>query len=724
MSDREYEDELRSEREYVADLYARLDAERARVGAKFSDALREHGGTLIERDVEVRTLGREVQRLDVADNGLCFGRLDALTGERSYVGRIGIYDEANEYEPLLLDWRAPAARPFYVATAISPENMRRRRQFHSQGRELVDFSDEVFGHPGGGERGDAALLAAVNAPRGEGMRDIVATIQAEQDEIIRLSHNGVVVIEGGPGTGKTVVALHRVAYLLYTYRERMEKHGVLVVGPNKAFIRHVGRVLPSLGETSVVFMTPGDFLPGMHVTTEDAPAVARLKGSLNMVTVLKRAVANLQRLPEDPIPIQVGGVSLRIDDDTAEWARDEARNTGLPHNEARAKFREIITYVLTERAIGRLGRGWLSRENRKEWEDMRSSLIAELAASDTFTSMLDRLWPVLKPETFLAELYSNRSRLRAAGADDALWREDGAAWTVSDVSLIDELIEIIGRDPADDAAAARERATAIEHAKDVMDMMVTRQDNMDGEGMQLFANEIMDAERLAERFVERDTRDVAERAASDRDWTYRHVVVDEAQELSEMDWRVLMRRCPTKSFTIVGDLAQRRSSAGATSWGTMLEPHVPGRWAYRTLTMNYRTPAEIMAVAAELLASFAPGVEPPESVRSSGVQPWSRQVSESEIPAAIDQFVAEEAEREGTSIVIGPVGFPGTVPASETKGLEFDSVLVVEPEQIITEGERGAAELYVALTRATQRLGVLHVGPLPDSLGGLAVSGR
>jgi DNA helicase IV len=232
-------------------------------------------------------------------------------------------------------------------------------------------------------------------------------------------------------------------------------------------------------------------------------------------------------------------------------------------------------------------------------------------------------------------------------------------------------------------------------------------------------NDLLHAEGLAERFSERDTRGLVERATADRDWTYRHVVVDEAQELSEMDWRVLMRRCPARSFTVVGDLAQRRSPAGATSWAAMLEPYVPGRWVYRSLTVNYRTPAEIMDVASALLAEFAPHVVPPESVRASGVAPWSRQVSDDELPTAVAEFVRDEAGREGTSVVIGPPGVPGAVLPSETKGLEFDAVLLVDPDRILADGVHGAADLYVALTRATQRLGVVHRGPLPGALGGL-----
>ncbi|WP_280442576.1 RNA polymerase recycling motor ATPase HelR [Nocardia brasiliensis] len=722
MSTQGYDAELAAERGYVAELYARLDAERARVKGQYGAALRGREVTAMEREDQVRALAKSVQRYDVADNGLCFGRLDTLTGERSYIGRIGLFDEANEFEPLLLDWRAPAARAFYVATAANPENMRRRRQFHTRGRQVVDFTDEVLGRPEGAERGDAALLAAVNAPRGPGMRDIVATIQAEQDEIIRHEHQGVLVIEGGPGTGKTVVALHRVAYLLYTQRERMERQGVLVVGPNPAFLDHIAHVLPSLGETNVVFTTTGDLVPGLRVTAEDGPEAARLKGSLKILDVLAAAVADCQRLPREPVPIELADATVRIDAETAEWAREEARASGLPHNEARKVFQEIVSWVLTERAIARIGKGWLTRSDKQAWEQLREDLLEELATHDTFAATLDELWPIMTPESLLARLYSSHDRLRAAGADAALWRADGAAWTVSDVPLLDELVDLLGPDKPADDSAERERRQEADYAAGVLDVMVSREDMMDDED-HLFAQDLLYAEDLADRFLERDTRDLAERAAADRDWTYRHVVVDEAQELSEMDWRVLMRRCPGKSFTVVGDLAQRRSAAGASSWASMLEPYVPGRWVYRSLTVNYRTPAEIMAVAAALLAEFAPEVQAPESVRACGVPPWSRLVTDDELPAAIDAFVREEADREGTSVVIGPPGVPGAVPASETKGLEYDAVLVVAPEQILADGPRGAAELYVALTRATQRLGVLHQGPLPQALSGLVETG-
>jgi DNA helicase IV len=723
LSNQGYDEELRAERAYVTGLYARLDREREQARVRYHNALGEPGTTLVERDADVRVRARETVRLNVADNGLCFGRLDALSGETEYIGRIGLFDGENDYEPLLLDWRAPAARPFYVATAATPENMRRRRQFHTLGRNVVDFTDEVLGRPGDGERGDAALLAAVNAPRGEGMRDIVATIQAEQDEIIRLGHSGVLVVEGGPGTGKTAVALHRVAYLLYTQRERMSRSGVLVVGPSPLFLDHIGRVLPSLGESDVVFLTTGDLVPGLRVTAEDEPAVAKLKGSLKILDVLAAAVADRQKVPDEPVPVELADVTVDLDAGIAGEARLEARRSGLPHNEARAVFREHVVTILAERAVARIGEGWLTREDRGAWADLRADVLDELAEHEDLDVTLAALWPELTPETLLAPLYMSPRRLEAAGADPALFRADGAAWTVSDVPLLDELVDLLGRDDSAERAAARRRAEDdAEYAEGVMDLIKLDREELD-EDLGLVATDLLYAEDLAGRFVERDTRDLAERAAADRDWTYGHVVVDEAQELSEMDWRTLMRRCPSRSFTIVGDLAQRRSAAGATAWGPVLAPYVADRWVYRELTVNYRTPAEIMTVAGALLAEFAPAARPPESVRASGVRPWSRRIEDGELPAAIDDFDRDEAVREGTSVVIGPPGVPGTVPPSATKGLEFDAVLVVEPARILAGGARGAAELYVALTRATQRLGVLHRDPLPAALAGLAEAG-
>ena len=721
MSNQGYDEELRAEQEYVAGLYERLDAMRTETAEAYHGALSGESVSLVERDMVVRKTAKDVARLDVADSGLCFGRLDALSGERTYIGRLGIFDEENDYEPLLQDWRAPASRAFYCATAVTPENMRRRREFRTLGRRVLDFTDEEFGRPGAGARGDAALLAAVNAPRGPGMRDIVATIQSEQDEIIRLDHPGVLVIEGGPGTGKTVVALHRVAYLLYTQRKRMERRGVLVVGPSPGFLNYIGRVLPSLGESDVVFMTPGDLFPGHRVTAEDVPEVQRIKGSLAMLDVLAAAVADRQKLPDEPVPVELTDVTVELDAGIADEARANARATGLPHNEARAVFREGVVRAMTDIAVAKIEKGWLTATDTQAWQHLRDDVREEFEEHEDLAHALDRLWPVLTPESVLAPLYMSPSLLTAARADQALFRANGAAWTVSDVPLLDELVELLGADRSAERAAAQRKLEEEEYAAGVLEVLdIELHDLMDDE-LVLRAADVTEAGELAERFVEHDVRDLAERAASDREWTYGHVVVDEAQELSEMDWRVLMRRCPSRSFTVVGDLAQRRSAAGATSWDAMLHRYVQNRWVYRPLSVNYRTPAEIMAVANALLAEFAPGTRPPESVRASGVRPWARQVAY--FDGAIAQFVEDEAGREGTSVVIGPPGVPGTVSPSATKGLEFDAVLVVEPERILA-APRGAAELYVALTRATQRLGVLHTGPLPGVLRGLDTGAR
>ncbi|MEW2508102.1 RNA polymerase recycling motor ATPase HelR [Amycolatopsis sp. NPDC047767] len=710
MSNQGYDEELQAERAYVASLYDRLAAERERANGAHVKALREPGHLLWERDVQAAQRAKAVAQLDVAYNGLCFGRLDALSGERTYLGRLGIFDEDNDYEPLLVDWRAPVASAFYCATAASPEGMARRRQFHTRGQRVVDFTDEFLGDSGG-TRGDAALLAAVNAPRGDGMRDIVATIQAEQDEIIRLRHPGVVVVEGGPGTGKTAVALHRVAYLLYTKRERLQRRGVLVVGPSPAFLDHISRVLPSLGETDVVFQTPGDLVPGLNVTAEDEPELQRIKGSPAMLDVLVAAVADRQELPSEPVPVELTDGPVVLDADVARAARDEARATGLPHNEARPVFREAVRRGLAERAVDRIGEGWLSPSDGMRTE-LRAEVLAELADHEQLASALDRLWPLLTPRRLLAQLYSSRSRVAAAGGAPALYQARGAAWTVSDVPLLDEAVDLLGEDRSVERAAMRRARVEENYAAGVLDVLEV-EETMDDEE-QLTAADLLDERALAERHRERDNRALAERAAADRDWTYGHVVVDEAQELSEMDWRVLMRRCPSRSFTIVGDLVQRRSAAGARSWAEVLSRYVADRWVFRPLTVNYRTPAEIMAVAARLLAEFAPGVRPPESVRSCGVSPWSRRVSSYDL--AISAFVDSEASREGTSVVIGPPGVAGTVPPSATKGLEYDAVLVVDPAGILAASSRGAAELYVALTRATQRLGIVHDGPLPAVL--------
>ncbi|SDX20706.1 DNA helicase IV [Amycolatopsis xylanica] len=694
MSNQGYEQELRSERAHLSFLYTHLEAAREAAAGRTADAV-----SLWERDVAVTFNQQEVQRLKVADDGLCFGRLDERGGERRYIGRIGLFEE--DYEPVLLDWRAPAARPFYCATGANPEGMRRRRQFHTIGRRLVEFTDELL--EGESSVDGTALLAALDAPRDGVMRDIVATIQAEQDEIIRLDHPGVVVIEGGPGTGKTAVALHRVAYLLYTKRKLLSRSGVLVIGPNPRFLGYIDRVLPSLGETDVVFATPADLFPGLRPTAEETPEAREIKGSAAMVHVLREAIADRQRLPVKPIMVKLDDVTVPVDTELVEPALKRAQATGLPHNEARSYFWSLLEEAFVERAVDLIGQGWLLPGDRMLRAELVQDVTAELVTGRLLERAVDELWPRLSPYQLLRDLFTSPERLDVAAPflRDALYRADGEAWTSSDVALLDEATELLGQH------TTRELKEEREFAEGVLEIL-----NMEDDGETLRAQDVVTASQLAERHVEHDTRALAERAASDREWTYGHVVVDEAQELSEMDWRMLMRRCPRRSFTIVGDLAQRESPAGARDWEDMLAPHVQDRWKYRALTTNYRTPAEIMEVAAAVLAEVDPAARPPRSVRAKGIRPWARHVEN--LTEAVARAVREAS---GSVAVIAPpgvdVGHPAMTPR-ESKGLEFDSVILVEPGQI-----GSASDLYVALTRATQRLGVLHTEPLPATLRSL-----
>jgi DNA helicase IV len=775
LSNSRHEKELREEQAYVATLYARLDSERMWVSKALDSALNDSVAKGPEarwlRDATVDTWADRKRRLRVADSGLCFGRIETDRDGVLHVGRIGLSDEENaSEEAMLVDWRAPIARPFYTATGAHPEGISMRRHFRTRGRSVLDFTDEWFGEQADarGDGSDAALLAAVNAARGEGMRDIVATIQAAQDEVIRLGSTGVVVVEGGPGTGKTAVALHRVAYLLYEHRERLTRRGVLLVGPNPGFLDYVSGVLPALGETDVVFATLGSLLPGVRTATLDAPETARVKGSERMVAILEAAVLDRQNLPGDPIEIELDDVTVLLDDEVAGLARDAARASRLVHNQARAVFDHHVIEALTLRAVAKIGAGWLHPEQPDPLaaevaaelgepeeddglaEELTRNVRAELSASAQLADALEELWPMLTPQRLLADLLSSPDRLEVAAAHltgderEALRRDDGRAWTVSDVPLLDEAVDMVGSDGTEEVAVDfTEMADddeeeelvdpeETEYAEGVLEILDTEEDP-DEEVLR--AVDLMAADALAERQVELDLRSLAERASADRNWTYGHVVVDEAQELSEMDWRAVMRRCPTRSMTIVGDLAQRESEAGARSWAGMLDSHVPDRWAYRRLAVNYRTPADIMDIAAAVLAEVDPTLQPPASVRRTGEAPWARAVPLGGLADAVRESVRQLAVEisQGTLAVIAPHGtlLPRRLRTADgrsvtvltphaAKGLEFDGVLLCEPARILESSRAGAAELYVALTRATQRIGVLHTEPLPSSLAGLS----
>lgn len=751
--------ELASEREYVGSLYARLDELRDEAERQLESVRRSTpGGThqnRSERDAFARIYEDRIGQLRQIDERLAFGRVtlaapspstgpSAEPGDDSdqhrYIGRIGLRDR--DQRPLLLDWRVPQARAFYQATAATPLGARARRHLQSQGRDIVRIDDEIFDQElltgdVTGLQGEAALLAALTAQRTGRMGDIVATIQAEQDAIIRSELRGTLVVQGGPGTGKTAVALHRAAYLLYTHRERLASSGVLIVGPSRSFLEYIEAVLPSLGETGVVLASVGQLFPSVEATTDDTDDVARLKGSLEMVQLLARAVASRQVVPTEPRSVDVNGELLTIAPQLIQSAMQKAWDTKKPHNLARVVFNKAALTAMARLLADQLrDHGTTIDESDQAWlrEDLRTSEDVRIA--------LNTAWLPLTPQRLIQDLYARPQWLAGLTPDWSpskralLARDRTAAFTVSDIPLLDEAAELLGEASvsADQQARSRrqQRKRDIENAQAAIE-------NMDVEGL-------VDARTLAEGFeasVERGT--TAELAAADRTWAYGHVVVDEAQELSPMQWRLLVRRNPLKSFTIVGDIAQAAAAAGATSWAAALEPHVGAGWRLEELTVNYRTPAQISAVADSMALAHGVNITRSRAVRESE---WPVRVTRAASGAALVEAVlaavsAERAVDDRSTIAVilsetlvaefwpairssfeadagrGSAGLStpiAVITPQESKGLEFDSVVIVEPAVIVGEGPRGAAALYVAMTRPTQRLQLITTRTTPTGV--------
>ena len=710
-------DELTQEQQHVDRCYVRLDELRIEAAAALTELRRSatvgNPGARVERDAFLSLQKENLDRLNAVEERLVIGRLDLLDGVSRHIGRIGLTDEAGTR--MLVDWRAPAAQAFYRATPADPNGALSRRHLTTRGRTVTGIQDEVLdlaaftaaGRSTDAVSADDALMLALNARRTGHMRDIVSTIQAEQDRIIRAEMAGVLVVQGGPGTGKTVVALHRAAFLLYAHRERLARTGVLVVGPNARFLNYISQVLPSLGETGVVLATAGQLYPGVDargVDTDDAVAV---KGDLRMVKVLAAAVKARQRVPQRPIDLDVEGVTIQLTPNDVANARHRAQLSRKPHNVGRARFvNELLPKLATR----------LARAQKTEVDDEnRVELINALRHSPDVRREVNLCWMPLTPERVLRDLYASPERLAQASAGlsrsqrAVLRRDRSEPFTPADVALLDELAELIGDEaPEVDRQAEADLQAEREYAGRVLDMV----SDMAPEAAQMTT-----AAALAERYgptVER--RSLLDSAASDRSWAFGHVVVDEAQELSAMQWRVLMRRCPSKSMTVVGDIAQTGSAAGADSWDQMLRPYLQDRWRLAELTVNYRTPAQIMAAAASVLAAAGVTTTPVTSARD-GLPPVIERRSD------LAAVVAEELAAGGTVAVVA-VDRP-SLPADErlsvivpgeVKGLEFDSVVLVEPAAILVASRRGVSDLYVAMTRATQRLRILHQQPLPPGL--------
>ncbi|GAA4286456.1 AAA family ATPase [Georgenia daeguensis] len=695
-----------------------------------------------------------------------------------YVGRTGLRAPAPERTPLLLDWRAPGARPFYVATPADSHGVLRRRHLRTAGRRVEALEDELLDLDAarGSVRlqGEGALMAALAEHRTGRMKDIVTTLQVEQDEIVRAGSDGVLVVQGGPGTGKTAVALHRAAYLLYA-QPSITARGVLVVGPTPTFLDYIEQVLPSLGETQVVLTTPEALVPGVVAARREDPAVERLKGDVVMAEVLARAVRARQGSGQDVV-VTFEGDEHHLPTHLLEAAADRARRSGRSHNEARRHFRaEVVTAL----ALEVIGAGYrLLQDVEEGLEDELAAVDASLArnpdavpgrvnaagseidglaaahelplverdllADPRVAAVLEELWPELSPEALLRDLYTDPALLASASAglltrdERALLRRDmGRGWCVADVPLLDEAAELLGVD--DSAARAREAARRRENAR--FARQVLRANDLlveEGDGDAVSAGALLSDDELARRHAETDRRSFAERAAEDRTWVYGHVIVDEAQELSAMTWRALFRRCPAGSMTVVGDVHQASGPTAVEHWEAALAPHTSARVRRAELTVSYRTPREIMDAAVPVLRALDPAARPPLCARSTGAVPVRVIAPAGGLDDAVAAVVEEALGRGDRTGVVAATGRVAELAATlgtragavdlragvvvlspaEAKGLEFDAVVAAEPAEILA-AERGLNDLYVALTRPTSALTVVHTGEPPEVLAHL-----
>jgi DNA helicase IV len=676
--EQEFLDQATARREELADHL------RAELSVEALDAL--------ER-ARLRMLRQQYEELRRATEGLVFGRLDGLDGAVRHIGRVGLRDDEDD-EPLLVDWRALAARPFYTATAVDPQGLVRRRHIRTTGSAVVGVDDEPLdGTITTDLVGEGALLAALDQRRTGRMSTAISTLQREQDDIIRAEATGPLIVQGGPGTGKTVVALHRVAYLLFAH-QTMAEQAVLVLGPSPRFLEYIGQVLPALGETAVVAATCDTLLPGISVGREESRTLAEIKGRALWQPALENYVASLLPQARD-LKLRWEGEFYVIPARTA--ARSLAAVRGRPYHRARRAFAEQLHHILAEAVadqrealmnemeegfediLARIDRsmhygpgaaagsdvdGQLSEE---EIENLRQR-IAENAAVARF---VEAWWPTLDAQMLLSDLLTDGDLLarfapQLSAEEIAAVVAEPAPWASSDIALLDAVAELLG----------------------------------DG-----------DAPQQGEF--------IADHARRQRSWVYGHVAVDEAQELSEMQWHMVVRRCPSRSITAVGDIDQAEAAHRHTSWTQAVQAVLGDRWTPAELTICYRTPREVMELTEPVLRHAGSHNSPPRAVRASGISPWERSVTPAELGDAAAEAVRQLRERwhGGTVGVIAPAdriaelqaALDDDVPvlsAAQSKGLEWDATLLVDPKGITGE-PRGWNGLYVALTRCTQELGQL-----------------
>ncbi|MFE5920419.1 RNA polymerase recycling motor ATPase HelR [Streptomyces sp. NPDC056468] len=688
--------------ETIAELTDRLDAARRAPGGMGRDAM--------DRDTEIHRLTARLRTLHRFGLDLCLGHMvGADDSEPVYVGRLGLTDSTGRR--LLLDWRSPAAEPFFGATHADPMGLASRRRYRWTRGRISDYWDEVFTPDGfAGHHASlddqSAFIASLGSDRSPRMRDVLGTIQADQDAIIRAGSRGALVVDGGPGTGKTVVALHRSAYLLYSDpRLGHRRGGVLFVGPHRPYLDYVSDVLPSLGEEGVQTCILRDLVSeGAAATVEADPEVARLKSSADLVKALEKGVRFYEEPPTKGMTVTTHWSDIWLS--ANDWAvAFEAAEPGTPHNEAREQVWEELLTILADKHEGDA-----SGDDAAVSADL---VRRSLRRNRELLAAFNRAWPLLEAADLVSDLWSVPAYLRLCAPwlsrDEVqkLQRADAQAWTVSDLPLLDAARQRLG-DP--ETARSKRRHTAViaaqrERMTQVVDNLIeavanSGDDGDDGMGL---------VRMLRGEDAQVSLVDESEIATADPDLLagpFAHVVVDEAQELTDAEWQMLLLRCPSRSFTIVGDRAQARHGF-TESWQERLKRIGLDRIDLASLSLNYRTPEEIMAEAEPVIRAALPDANVPTSIRSGGAPVVHG--SASDLDAILDTWLAAHAE--GTACVIGAPAFHSTdrvrsLTPELSKGLEFDLVVLVDPEDF-GEGIKGAVDRYVAMTRATRQLVVL-----------------